>query len=83
MDVNALGLLVEIIDAGNLSRAAARLGMSRANVSHRLSQSERDLGQHASLLSVLPLGDRYGGELIAIKTDGGRQHSVATGKTAG
>ncbi len=30
MDVNALGLLVEIIDAGNLSRAAARLGMSRA-----------------------------------------------------
>ncbi|MDH1291541.1 LysR substrate-binding domain-containing protein [Comamonas terrigena] len=45
MDVNALGLLVEIIDAGNLSRAAARLGMSRANVSHRLSQFERDLGQ--------------------------------------
>lgn len=45
MDVNALGLLVEIIDAGNLSRAAARLGMSRANVSHRLSQFERELGQ--------------------------------------
>ncbi len=45
MDVNALGLLVEIIDAGNLSRAAARLGMSRANVSHRLAQFERDLGQ--------------------------------------
>ncbi|MEG2630333.1 MAG: LysR family transcriptional regulator, partial [Comamonas sp.] len=45
MDVNALGLLVEIIDAGNLSRAAAKLDMSRANVSHRLSQFERDLGQ--------------------------------------
>lgn len=45
MDVNALGLLVEIINAGNLSRAAAHLGMSRANVSHRLSQFERDLGQ--------------------------------------
>jgi len=45
MDVNALGLLVEIIDAGNLSRAAARLGMSRANVSHRLAQFVRDLGQ--------------------------------------
>ena len=32
MDVNALTLLVEIIDAGNLSMAARKLKMSRANV---------------------------------------------------
>lgn len=45
MDLNALSLLVEILDAGNLSKAAVRLGMSRANVSHRLNQFERELGQ--------------------------------------
>lgn len=45
MDLNALSLLVEIIEAGNLSEAARRLRMSRANVSHRLGQFERSLGQ--------------------------------------
>jgi DNA-binding transcriptional LysR family regulator len=44
MDLNALALLVEIIDAGNLSRAANQLGMSRANVSKRLNHFERQLG---------------------------------------
>ncbi|PWK32714.1 LysR family transcriptional regulator [Cupriavidus plantarum] len=44
MDQTALSLLVDIIDAGNLSRAASQLGMSRANVSKRLNQFERQLG---------------------------------------
>ncbi len=44
MDVQALGLLVDIIEAGNLSRAAAALGMSRANVSQRINRFERQLG---------------------------------------
>ncbi|RZT42147.1 LysR family transcriptional regulator [Cupriavidus agavae] len=44
MDLNALSLLVDIIDAGNLSRAASQLGMSRANVSKRLNHFERQLG---------------------------------------
>ena len=44
MDLNALSLLVDIIDAGNLSRAAGQLGMSRANVSKRLNHFERQLG---------------------------------------
>lgn len=44
MDLNALALLVDIIDAGNLSRAAIQLGMSRANVSKRLNHFERQLG---------------------------------------
>ena len=44
MDVNALTLLVEIIDAGNLSMAARKLKMSRANVSYHLQQLEKSLG---------------------------------------
>ena len=44
MDVNALTLLVEILDAGNLSEAARRLKMSRANVSYHLNQLERSVG---------------------------------------
>ncbi|GAA5233438.1 LysR family transcriptional regulator [Verticiella sediminum] len=45
MDPNALTLFVEIVDAGNLSEAARRLKMTRANVSYRLNQFERDIGQ--------------------------------------
>lgn len=44
MDLHALSLLVDIIEAGNLSRAARQLGMSRANVSKRLNHFERQLG---------------------------------------
>ncbi|MBN3729040.1 LysR family transcriptional regulator [Burkholderia sp. Ac-20379] len=44
MDINALTLLVEILDAGNLSNAARRLKMSRANVSYRLNQLEKSVG---------------------------------------
>jgi DNA-binding transcriptional LysR family regulator len=44
MDLQSLTLLVEIIDAGNLSEAARRLKMSRANVSYHLSQLERSVG---------------------------------------
>jgi DNA-binding transcriptional LysR family regulator len=45
MDLSSLSLLVEIVEAGNLSEAARRMRMSRANVSHRLNQFERSLGQ--------------------------------------
>ncbi|UUX94620.1 LysR family transcriptional regulator [Aquabacterium sp. J223] len=45
MDVNGLILLVQILDAGNLSEAARRLKMSRANVSYHLAQLERSVGQ--------------------------------------
>ena len=44
MDPGALTLLVDIIDAGNLSEAARRLKMTRANVSYHLSQLERSVG---------------------------------------
>jgi DNA-binding transcriptional LysR family regulator len=44
MDLNSLSLLVEILDAGNLSEAARRLKMTRANVSYHLNQFERALG---------------------------------------
>jgi len=44
VDVNELTLLVEILDAGNLSEAARRLKMSRANVSYHLNQLEKSVG---------------------------------------
>lgn len=44
VDLNSLTLLVEIHDAGNLSKAARKLKMTRANVSYRLSQMERAVG---------------------------------------
>lgn len=45
MDAQALVLLAEIIEAGNLSLAARRLKMSRANVSYHLAQLEKKMGQ--------------------------------------
>jgi DNA-binding transcriptional LysR family regulator len=44
MDVQGLTLLVEILDAGNLSAAARKLKMTRANVSYHLTQLEKSLG---------------------------------------
>jgi DNA-binding transcriptional LysR family regulator len=44
MEPNSLTLLVEIVDAGNLSEAARRLKMTRANVSYHLNQLERSIG---------------------------------------
>ena len=44
MDTKSLTLLVEILDAGNLSEAARRLKMTRANVSYHLTQLERSVG---------------------------------------
>lgn len=44
MDLQTLSVLVEIIDSGNLSQAARRLRMSRANVSYHLTQLEKSLG---------------------------------------
>ena len=39
-----LTLLVDIIDAGNLSQAARMLKMTRANVSYHLAQLEKSVG---------------------------------------
>lgn len=44
MDLQGLTLLVEILDAGNLSQAARNLKMTRANVSYHLGQLERSIG---------------------------------------
>jgi DNA-binding transcriptional LysR family regulator len=44
MDPTSLTLLVEILDAGNLSQAARKLKMTRANVSYHLTQLERSVG---------------------------------------
>jgi len=44
MDLNALRLFVDIVDAGNLSAAARKLKMTRANVSYHLRALEEELG---------------------------------------
>jgi DNA-binding transcriptional LysR family regulator len=44
MDAQSLTLLAEIVDAGNLSLAARKLKMSRANISYHLTQLEKSLG---------------------------------------
>ncbi|MYN13072.1 LysR family transcriptional regulator [Pusillimonas sp. TS35] len=44
MDLNALHLFIDIVDAGSLSAAARRRKMSRANLSHRLKVLEDQLG---------------------------------------
>jgi DNA-binding transcriptional LysR family regulator len=44
IDLAGLALLVDILDAGSLSQAARKLHMTRANVSYRLKQFERQVG---------------------------------------
>ena len=44
MDLTSLSLLVDIVDCGNLSQAARKLKMTRANVSYHLAQLEKSLG---------------------------------------
>lgn len=44
MDVSALLLLVDIVDAGTLSQAARKRKMSRANISYHLTQLEKSVG---------------------------------------
>lgn len=44
MDPQALLLFVDIVEAGNLSEAARRKRMTRANVSFRLNRLEKELG---------------------------------------
>ena len=44
MDLQSLTPLVEIIDNGNLSQAARKLRMTRANVSYHLTQLEKSVG---------------------------------------
>ncbi|MFC4278349.1 LysR family transcriptional regulator [Achromobacter aloeverae] len=44
MDLASLTMLVEIIDSGNLSQAARKLKVTRANVSYHLAQLEKAAG---------------------------------------
>lgn len=44
MDLHSLTLLVEIIDSGNLSHAARKLKITRANVSYHLLKLEKEVG---------------------------------------
>ena len=60
VDFASLTLLVDIIDAGNLSKAASKLKMTRANVSYHLRQLERRLHR----VSVVKQDEGRGGEVL-------------------
>lgn len=67
MDLLSLNIFVEIVDSGNLSKAARTLDMSRANVSYHLARLESALG--AQLLRRTPQGNELTdvGERIAAR----------------
>lgn len=44
VDISSVIMLVDILDAGNLSQAARKLKVSRANVSYHLNQLEKSVG---------------------------------------
>ncbi|WP_027820266.1 LysR family transcriptional regulator [Paraburkholderia bannensis] len=44
MDLNLIGVFVEIVESHSLSAAARKLGMTRANISQRLKLLERETG---------------------------------------
>lgn len=52
MDLNLIGIFVEIVESRSLSAAARKLGMTRANISHRLKLLEIEAG--AQLLRRSP-----------------------------
>src|SRR5690625_7440105 len=59
MNLQRLTILVEILDAGNLSKAARKLKMTRANISYHLNLLEKEVGAQLvrrSTLSVEQIG---------------------------
>ncbi|TDF64541.1 LysR family transcriptional regulator [Cupriavidus sp. L7L] len=54
MNLNLIGLFVEIVECGNLSAAARKLNVTRSNVSHQLKALEQETG--ALLLQRSPRG---------------------------
>jgi DNA-binding transcriptional LysR family regulator len=44
MDLNLIGLFIEIVESHSLSAAARKLGMTRSNISQRLKLLERETG---------------------------------------
>jgi DNA-binding transcriptional LysR family regulator len=74
MDLHGLTLLVEILDAGNLSQAARNLKMTRANVSYHLTQLEKSIGAQLvrrTTRSVVPteVGQRLYQHGLAIQNE--------------
>ncbi len=43
-DLDDIGVFIEVIDSGSLTRAGARLGMSKSMISRRLARLEAELG---------------------------------------
>src|SRR5690625_7414707 len=64
MNLQRLTILVEILDAGNLSKAARKLKMTRANISYHLNLLEKEVGAQLVRRSTLSVGPTEAGERL-------------------
>ncbi|HLR81509.1 MAG TPA: LysR substrate-binding domain-containing protein [Paenalcaligenes sp.] len=64
MNLQRLTILVEILDAGNLSKAARKLKMTRANISYHLNLLEKEVGVQLVRRSTLSVEPTEAGERL-------------------
>src|SRR5690625_1464300 len=64
MNLQRLTILVEILDAGNLSKAARKLKMTRANISYHLNLLEKEVGAQLVRRSTLSVEPTEAGERL-------------------
>lgn len=64
LDANDLLIFARIVEAGNLSRAAERLGLPKSRLSRRLAQLERQLGERLLLRTTRRLALTEFGQLL-------------------
>ena len=73
-DLDDIRAFTEVVDSGSLTRAGARLGMSKSMISRRLARLEAELGDAAAgAHHARHVADRGGQRLPALRrADGGR-----------
>src|SRR5690625_7157335 len=64
MNLQRLTILVEILDAGNLSKADRKLKMTRANISYHLNLPEKEVGAQLVRRSTLTVQPTEAGERL-------------------
>ncbi len=64
MNLNLVGMFVEIVDSGSLSAAARKLGKTRSNISHQLKLFERETGAQLLRRSTRSLELTQAGQIM-------------------
>lgn len=64
MNLNLIGMFVEIVDSHSLSAAARKLGMTRSNISHQLKLLERETGAQLLRRSTRSLELTQAGQIM-------------------